>query len=223
MRQILSGVRQAIGEDKTLGVRITLDEKSDDGPDTGDMVRVCEAIDADGKVDYFSVISGTSATPGGWVHVFPPMAIPHGFVANDAALLKQSLTRPVLVAGRINQPQIAESILADGKADMVGMARALIADPDFVNKFANGKSESIRACIGCNQACVGHRLAHHAVSCIQNPRSGRELEFKPGALADLARSVLVVGAGPGGMKAAVTAAQRGHRVLLLEKTAEEST
>ena len=170
------------------------------------------------NLDYFSVISGTTAAPGGWVHVFPPMAVPEAFVANDAERLKQSVNKPVLVAGRINQPQIAEEILSSGKADMVGIARALIADPEFVNKFSTGKSEDIRACVGCNQACVGHRLAHHAVSCIQNPVSGRELEFEGSEKSNASKSVLIIGGGPGGMKAAVTAAKRGHRVLLLEQS-----
>ena len=91
--------------------------------------------------------------------------------------LKQAVSKPVLVAGRINQPQIAESILLDGKADMIGMARALIADPEFVAKLEAGNSDQIRACVACNQACVGHRLAHHPVSCIQNPMTGREHQY----------------------------------------------
>jgi hypothetical protein len=99
---------------------------------------------------------------------------------------------------------------------MVGIARALIADPLFVNKLSSGHSEDIRACVGCNQACVGHRLAHHIVSCIQNPQSGRELDFVDGKKATQAKTVLVVGGGPGGMKAASTAAKRGHRVQLVE-------
>ncbi len=216
LREIVTRTRVKIGDDKTLGIRITLDEKIDNGMDGDEIVKVCQSLETDNNLDYFSVISGTTAAPGGWVHVFPPMAVPEAFVANDAERLKQSLSKPVLVAGRINQPQVAEEILSSGKADMVGIARALIADPEFVNKFSSEKSKDIRACIGCNQACVGHRLAHHAVSCIQNPVSGRELEFSRGEKSNIAKSVLVVGGGPGGMKAAVTAAKRGHQVQLLE-------
>ena len=101
---------------------------------------------------------------------------------------------------------------------MIGMARALITDPEFVNKFANGRTDDIRACIGCNQACVGHRLAHHPISCIQNPVSGRECVFGDLPESTSTKNVLVIGAGPAGMKAAVTAAQRGHKVYLYEKS-----
>jgi 2,4-dienoyl-CoA reductase-like NADH-dependent reductase (Old Yellow Enzyme family) len=219
LREIVLRARQRIGPDKTLGIRITLDEKIDSGLDADDMVSVCQSLEQDGDVDYFSVISGSTATPAGWIHVFPPMAIPHAFVADDAAKLKESVTKPVLVAGRINQPQVAEEIVAGGKADMVGLVRALITDPEFVNKFSSGRADDIRACIGCNQACVGHRLAHHVISCIQNPVSGRETRFALPEKAGTPRSVLVLGGGPAGMKAAVTAADRGHSVHLVEKTA----
>ncbi len=216
LREIINGCRARIGSDKTLGIRITLDEKTEKSLSSQDVVSICQALQAD--VDYFSVISGSSATPNGWVHVFPPMAVPHGFVIDDAALLKKAVDKPVLVAGRINQPQLAASVLDEGKADMVGMARALITDPEFVNKFATGKAEDIRACIGCNQACVGHRLAHFPISCIQNPLSGREVAFGELTKADILKKVVVIGGGPAGMKAAVVAAQRGHSVQLHEKT-----
>jgi 2,4-dienoyl-CoA reductase-like NADH-dependent reductase (Old Yellow Enzyme family) len=216
LREIISRSRARIGPGKTLGVRVTLDEKTDKGLPAEAMIEICRALETDGHVDYFSVISGSSSSPGGWIHVFPPMSVAAGFVADDAARLKQAVTKPVLVAGRINQPQLAAEILATGKADMVGLGRALIADPEFVNKMASGRIDDIRACVGCNQACVGHRLAHFPVSCIQNPVSGRERtigELKP---AEKRKKILVVGGGPAGMKAAVIAAERGHRVELHE-------
>jgi len=218
LREILFRIRAKIGQSKTLGIRITLDEKVETGLDASEVVKICQTLEVDNQLDYFSVIAGSTSAPAGWVHVFPPMAVAHGFVADDAALLKQSVNKPVLVAGRINQPQLAESVVADGKADMVGMARALITDPEFVNKFANGRSDDIRACIGCNQACVGHRLAHHPISCIQNPVSGREKAFNKLPKPVVTKKVLVIGAGPAGMKAAVTAAQQGHQVHLYEKS-----
>ena len=218
LREILSGVRKKIGQGKTLGVRITLDEKTESGMDSKDMIRICERLESDQCLDYFSVISGSSASPAGWIHVFPPMAVPPAFVADDAAKLKQAISTPVLVAGRINQPQTAQAIIAGGKADMVGMVRALITDPDFVNKLSRGEGDTIRACIGCNQACVGHRLAHHPVSCIQNPVAGREHRYPAIHKVPDAKTIVVIGGGPAGMKAAVTAAQRGHRVSLFERT-----
>jgi len=98
------------------------------------------------------------------------------------------------------------------------MARALITDPEFVNKVSSGRVDDIQACIGCNQACVGHRLAHHPISCIQNPKTGRELKFGKTGVVKKPQSVVVIGAGPAGMKAALTAAQRGHQVTLFEKS-----
>ncbi len=216
LKEIVERSRARIGNDKTLGIRITLDEKTEKSLSADEIIQMCQALEA--EVDYFSVISGSSATPNGWVHVFPPMAVPTGFAIEDAARLKKAITKPVLVAGRINQPQLANEAVSSGKADMVGMARALIADPQFVNKFASGRAEDIRACVACNQACVGHRLAHFPISCIQNPLSGREAAFGAPTKVDLVKKVLVIGGGPAGMKAAVIAAQRGHSVILHEKT-----
>ena len=216
LSESIARIRGAIGGSKTLGIRITLDEKTQFGMEAAEAIKVCQILEKEGHVDYFSVISGSSSSPDGWIHVFPPMAVPPAFVANDAAQLKSAITKPVLVAGRINQAQAASQILSEGKADMVGMVRALIADPEFPNKVAANRSEDIRACIGCNQACVGHRLTHHAISCIQNPVTGRELEFRPRSTRPR-RLVWVIGGGPGGMKAAVTAADQGHEVILYEK------
>ncbi|MEJ2178270.1 MAG: FAD-dependent oxidoreductase, partial [Gammaproteobacteria bacterium] len=217
LKEILLRTRARIGSGKTLGIRVTLDEKTEGSLSAPDMIALCQGLEADQLVDYFSVISGSSASPGGWIHVFPPMAISHAFVADDAAKLKQSVSKPVLVAGRINQAQTAEAILAEGKADMVGMVRALIADPEFVAKLERGDTDKIRACVGCNQACVGHRLSHHPVSCIQNPLAGREFKFGHETQSSKAKKVLVIGGGPAGLRAAATAATRGHSVKLYEK------
>jgi 2,4-dienoyl-CoA reductase-like NADH-dependent reductase (Old Yellow Enzyme family) len=217
LREIITRSRVRIGADKTLGVRVTLDEKIEKGFPAAEMIEICQTLDADGQVDYFSVIAGSSSAPDGWIHVFPPMSVAPGFVADDAAQLKQAVSKPVLVAGRINQPQLADDIINQDKADMVGLARALIADAEFVNKMASGRADDIRVCVGCNQACVGHRLAHFPVSCIQNPVSGREHSIGNMQAAAQAKKVLVIGGGPAGMKAAVVAAERGHLVELHEK------
>ena len=123
------------------------------------------------------------------------------------------------MAGRIHDPRIAEQIIAEGRADLIGMARALICDPEFGNKTRTGQLEDIRACIGCNQACIGHREAAIPVSCIQYPESGRERRFAHKPPTSQPRNILVVGGGPAGMKTAAVAAERGHSVTLFEKNA----
>ena len=192
---------------------------------TGDeALAAIAALDADGAMDYVSVVAGTSATLAGSDHIVPPTPWPNGYTAPLAARAKRVVRVPVLVAGRISQPQEAEAILAAGQADACVMTRALICDPELPAKTAAGRLDDIRACIGCNQACIGHFHAGVPISCIQFPESGREREFPrvgpPGSErhppAAVARDVLVVGGGPGGLKAAAVAAERGHRVTLVE-------
>ena len=217
LQEILMAARDALGEQGVLGLRISGDERERDGLSPDEVIEICRRVDAFKLVDYFNVTAGSSASPAGWVHVFPPMAMSPGYVAPAAAAIKAVVEKPVLVAGRINQPQEAERILQAGQADMIGMARAMICDPDFASKAASGRAEDIRACIGCNQACVGHRLAHHGISCIQHPETGRELTFGKLKPTKAVRNVAVVGGGPGGMKAAAVAAARGHGVTLYER------
>ena len=128
------------------------------------------------------------------------------------------MTKPVFVAGRINQPQIAEEILKMEQADMCGMTRALISDPMMPLKAANGKLEDIRACVACNHACIGHMLNASPISCIQRPETGRELQYGNILKTNLKKHILVAGGGPAGVKAACIAADRGHRVTLCEKS-----
>jgi NADPH-dependent 2,4-dienoyl-CoA reductase/sulfur reductase-like enzyme len=152
-------------------------------------------------------------------HIVPPMLVETGYVAPFAAAVKARVSKPVFVAGRINQPQTAEQILASGQADMCGMTRAMIADPEMANKARTGHGDDIRACIACNQACIGRMQAGYSISCIQHPETGRELIYGDITPAEHPRRVMVVGGGPGGMKAAMVASRRGHQVTLYEKSA----
>jgi hypothetical protein len=153
-------------------------------------------------LDYYNVIAGTSATLAGAVHIVPPMIVENAYVAPFAKAMKSVVSKPVFVAGRINQPQTAEQVIASGQADMCGMTRAMIADPDMPRKAEAGRSEDIRACIACNQACIGHFHLGFSISCIQHPETGRELAYATRVPTPTPKSIMVVGGGPGGMKAA---------------------
>lgn len=217
LREVIAAIRDAVGRDFVVGIRISGDEMSHDGLEETEVLEVCAALDADGGLDYFNVIAGTSATLAGSVHIVPPMFIEAtGYVAPFAALVKKRVSRPVFVAGRINQPQVAEKVLASGQADLCGMTRAMICDPDMARKTAAGRLDDIRACIGCNQACIGHFHMGYPISCIQHPETGRELKYGTRKPAPARRRIMVVGGGPGGMKAAAVAAERGHDVTLYE-------
>ena len=219
LREIITSVRTAIGESMVLGIRISVDELEHDGMDPGESGEICKCLDELEALDYFNVIAGSMAGLGGSVHVVPPMMIEHGYTAPLANSIKQITDKPVFVAGRINQPQIAEQVLANGQADMCGMTRALIADPDMPNKVIAGELDDIRACIGCNQACIGHYHFGTSISCIQFPTTGREQTLGNITRAAISKRVAVAGGGPAGLKAALTAAQRGHDVILCEAQA----
>ena len=216
--EVLKRIRENIDDEMPVGVRVSAEEFSDTGLAPEEVLKACVSLDQQKLVDYISVIGGSSAAASGWIHVFPPMAVPHAYLAEHAAVIKREVSVAVMVTGRINQPQMAEQILAAGQADMIGTVRAMICDPEFAAKTVQGRSEDVRACIGCNQACVGHRMAHFAVSCIQHPESGRELQYGKRDRTTMPRKVAVVGGGPGGMKAAAVAAERGHDVTLYERS-----
>lgn len=219
LRGALRAARQAIGSGVVLGLRISADEQTLGGLDAARVRNICRQLAEEGLVDYVNTTLGSMSETGASVHVVPPMEFAPGYVASHAAALRSTVNVPVFVAGRINDPQIAERILAAGQADMCAMTRALITDPELPRKAATGQSGSIRACIGCNQGCIGHFHSGTAISCIQNPRAGRETEFSPLPQGRKLR-LLIAGAGPAGLKAAVTAAEAGHQVILAEAAAQ---
>jgi len=214
LSEVLTAIRAATDERFVIGLRISAGERDDEGLTGEEALHACRALEP--LMDYVSLTTGTSATVGGAVHIAPPMAFAPGYVAPDAAAFKRALSIPVFVAGRINQPQEAEAILAAGRADVCGMTRAMIADPEMPAKAKAGAVDDIRACIGCNQACIGHFHRGLPVSCIQHPETGRELVYGTPSKAPARKRVMVVGGGPAGMKAAITAAHRGHEVTLWE-------
>lgn len=216
LRETIAAIRDAVGREPVVGLRISIDEITPEGLTPEDVLPALAVLDGDGLIDYVSVVAGTSATLAGSGHIVPPMTMPNAYTAPLAARAKAVVSVPVIVAGRINQPQEAERILELGQADACAMTRALISDPLLPMKAAEGRTDEIRACVGCNQACIGHFHAGYPISCIQYPESGRELRYGRLTRASRARDIMVVGGGPGGLKAATVAAERGHRVTLYE-------
>ena len=214
LREIVADIRAKVSDGFVVGLRISASEADDQGLSQEEGHAAIARV-ADG-IDYVNLTLGNSASLGGAIHIAPPMSAAVGYIEPYAAAVKARVRLPVFVAGRINTPQVAERMLAAGHADVCGMTRALISDPAMPDKARRGAVDDIRACIACNQACIGHFHKGYPISCIQNPVSGRELRYGAQAAAAVARKVVVVGAGPAGMKAAVVAAQRGHAVSLLE-------
>nr|BFD41640.1 FAD-dependent oxidoreductase [Pseudomonas sp. FFPRI_1] len=218
IREILDAMRASTDQDFIIGLRISADERDPEGLTEDESLAAVQLLQ--GQLDYVHIVAGTSASLGGAVHIVPPMAVEAAYLAREAGTFKAGLSIPLFVTGRINQPQEAEAIIAKGQADVCGMTRALICDPQMPNKSDSGHAEDVRACIACNQACIGHFHKGLPISCIQHPETGRELLYGQARPSARGKRILVVGGGPAGMKAAAVAAQRGHQVTLYEASAQ---
>ncbi|MCE4057100.1 oxidoreductase [Pseudomonas sp. Au-Pse12] len=218
IREILDAMRASTDQDFIIGLRISADERDPEGLTEDESLAAVQLLQ--GQLDYVHIVAGTSASLGGAVHIVPPMAVEAAYLAREAGTFKAGLSIPLFVTGRINQPQEAEAIIAKGQADVCGMTRALICDPQMPNKSDSGHAEDVRACIACNQACIGHFHKGLPISCIQHPETGRELLYGQPKPSARGKRILVVGGGPAGMKAAAVAAQRGHHVTLYEASAQ---
>lgn len=220
-QEVVESVRLKVGDDFPVGLRLSVDDFVKEGLNFDEVLEILVHIDRQiGGLSYFNLIGGGSATYASAVFIVPPAPIPPAHFASHAGIIREAVSIPIFVASRINDPVIAEKVLANGQADMVGMTRAMICDPHMPNKALRGEFNRIRLCIACNQACIGHMQNDEPISCIQNPVTGRETLYADMPKADSRKHIVIVGGGPSGMKAAVISAERGHQVTLLEKSGE---
>ena len=207
---IVEGIRAATGPDFLIIFRLSLLDLVEQGSTPEECLQLALWLEAAGV----SLIN----TGIGWHEArIPTIAtlVPRGAFAAVTAQLKGRVRVPLIATNRINTPEVAEAILAAGQADLVSMARPLLADPEFVAKAAAGRADEINTCIACNQACLDHTFAGKLTSCLVNPRACHETELQILPAAE-PRTFAVVGAGPAGLAAACTLAERGHKVVLFE-------
>ena len=209
--QIIEEVRKNVGADFPIFFRIPGEEHVPGGLSKEETSLIAKLMEEAGA-DAIDVSAGNYKTAE-WI--VPPMILPRGCNVRAAETIKRKVSVPVIVAGRINGPELAEEILRQGKADVIAMARGLVADPDLPIKSREGRAEEIRRCIACN-VCIDHLFQDKDIVCTVNPEVGRESEFelKP---APQRKRVMIIGGGPGGMEAARVAGLRGHEVTLYEE------
>lgn len=220
--EVVETVRRAVGDDFSIGIKVTGDDREPGSLTLEDHLRIVPQIVARGKIDWVTTFMGFAPSFTSGPMNVPPHFVPQGYQKYVATGLKSVLNIPLMFSGRVVSPFVAEQLLADGLADMVGMTRAHISDPEIVRKMREGRTDEIRVCVGSNN-CVGRRERGTFVSCVQNPDTGREgIEWVP--LEQTAttnpRRVLVIGGGVAGMEVARVAATRGHQVSLYERSGE---
>lgn len=213
--RVIRAIRQAVGPDYIVGARVTFDEMREGGLQTDEALRIAHDITAAG-IDFISVVRGSVATDADMARVIPPMSTPAAPHLEFAGQIRQKLSVPVMHAARIADVATARYAISAGLLDLVGMTRALMADPELPNKVKTGRTDQIRPCVGASM-CIEAIYHSGAAYCIHNPSTGRELELPHRvARADKPKRAAVVGAGPAGLEAARVLAERGHDVHLFE-------
>ena len=212
---IIDKTRAETGPDAIVGVRINSDDALDGGLGPHEWAEIARRLEATGKLDYVSCSQGTYVNR---MKIYPTAPEEHGFQIPATRIVKQAIGLPVVAVGRIVTPEEGERFLAEGACDFVGLSRALIADPRWAAKAAEGQSVRIRKCVGANW-CMESIFAQAPLACIHNPAVGEERTMGHGTLAKAAnpKRIAVAGGGPAGMRAALTLTRRGHAVTLFEK------
>jgi 2,4-dienoyl-CoA reductase (NADPH2) len=211
--EIVRRVRAAAGPDFIVVYRLSIMDLVPDGQTVDEVVELARSVEAAGAT---IISSGV-----GWHEARVPTivtSVPRAAFTSVTGRLRRHVTVPVVASNWIPMPDVAEAVLARGEADLVSLARPLLADPEWVTKAASGRDDEINTCIACNQACLDHVFRRRRATCLVNPRAARELELVPRPATP--RAMAVVGAGPAGLAAAANLARRGHRVTLLEAADE---
>jgi 2,4-dienoyl-CoA reductase (NADPH2) len=231
--EITAAVRRVIGNRLALGVRLCGDELIDGGTTIDEAVDVARMVEATGDVDYVNTSIGVATATLFMIEA--SMHVPPGYALFIPSAIRKAIELPVVGVGRFKDPLQAERALAEGHCDLVGVVRGQIADADFAAKARAGATEEIRLCLSCNQECVGRMGLNRWLGCIENPHTGKEgmsgtrraASFgvetpvrHAGASRRFGGRIVIVGAGPGGLQAAIAAARAGHRVTVLEREAE---
>jgi len=219
--EICERIRKMAGDDFIIGMTVSGAEPYPGGLSMEDKQEIVGHLDRRGLIDYVS--SGTGSYLNQFSKIVPSMHFGMFLGTSDAELYKQAVSNALVTAeARVKTPANAETVLSDGKADLVSIVRGQIADPHLANKARDGQARDIRPCISCNQLCIGRRLRDYWISCLVNPSAGREAEWDGDLLVptEKPREVLVVGGGPAGLEVARSAAERGHKVTLVERSGE---
>ncbi len=218
LAQIVAAVRGVIGNRLALGVRICGDELIDGGTTIDDAVDIARMVEASGHVDYINTSIGVATASLFMIEA--SMHIPPGYAMFIPSALRKAVELPVVGVGRFKDPLQAERALAEGHCDLVGVVRGQIADAEFAAKARAGATDEIRLCLSCNQECVGRMGLNRWLGCIENPHTGRESEPVAEPRSRRPLDVMIAGAGPAGLQAAIAAARHGHHVTVYEQQAE---